>query len=242
MCKQIEDSNYQNRNDMKRTCSKKIAALSLAGLAMVSVVRADDGVTTSPKVGFEILQIASLKEIIVWVNTDMSEQEFKALDLPLGWFKNQPREVDPDSGRFLRSPKAAVDGPLVEQKHFGHSWRQNAVVVEVGIKLDRQRLLTASRVAKHHEVTYQAGRKVCLLISPDDDYYIRVSRDVDRVSDTPTLPATWRMIEIPLEKDLTFQLPNPTLVIRGDNQDSFQGPIPPGILHFVDDAVTNEGG
>ena len=182
------------------------------------------------RVGFEILQMVSMKEIVVWVNTDMSAEEFEAIELPAGWFKNQPREPDPDSGQFLRSPKGSADGPLVEREHFGHSWRQNATVVEVGIKMDQQGLLTASRVAKHHVVTYKAGRKVKILVSPEGDQYIRVSRDANRDNDIPTLPATWRIIEKPLGRELTFQLPNPTLVVRADNQDSFQGPIPPEVL------------
>jgi hypothetical protein len=194
----------------------------------------DANLKPQPRVGFEILQIASLREIIVWVNSDMTEEEFEAIELPLGWFKNQPREPDPDSGRFLRSPGAAVDGPLAEDDHFGHSWRHNATVVRTGIRMDRKGLLKASRVAKYHELTYRAGRAVHVLISPAGDHYIRVSRDANRTSDTPTLPAGWRLVENILEDDLTLMLPNPTLNIRGDNEDSFQGPVPAEEFGLVD--------
>ena len=190
--------------------SKSYAALVLKLASKTKPVASKNPIRKSgakSKVGFEILQIVSSKEIVVWVNTNMSVQEFAAIELPSGWIKNQPREPDPDSGRFLRSPKAPADAPLVKSEHFGHMWRQNATVVEVGVELDKNRLLQASRVAKHHEVTYNAGRKVHLLVSPDGDHYIRVSRDVNRVSDTPTLPASWRLIEKLLEKELTFQLP-----------------------------------
>ena len=40
----------------------------------------------------------------------VSEEEFEAIDLPAGWFKNQPRESDPDGGFFARTPGAAADG------------------------------------------------------------------------------------------------------------------------------------
>ena len=204
------------------------------------MVRAGGDVPEEPKVGFEILQIASPKKIVVWINTEISEQEFEAIDLPIGWFKNQPREAEPDSGRFLRSPNAPVDGPLVEQEHFGHTWRHNATVVKVGVKVDQQRLLTASSVVKHHEITFNAGKRIRTLVSPGGEYFIRISRDANRSSDTPTLPTSWRIIETALERELTFQLPNPTLNIRADNKDSFQGPVPREILDFIDVDSTNK--
>jgi hypothetical protein len=83
----------------------------------------------APRVGFEILQILSPDEIIVWANADLTREEFDAIELPPGWFKNQPREVDPVGGSFARSPDASADGEFTEQEHFGHVWLHNATVV-----------------------------------------------------------------------------------------------------------------
>ena len=179
----------------------------------------------SERVGFEILQFRSPSEIIVWTNRDMKEEEFDAIDLPLGWFKNQPRESDPTSARFLRSPGATEDGPLQEAELFGHTWQQNATVIETGIGVDEQGLLEATRVEKHHELTYAAGTPMYILISPLGEEYIRVSRDANRAEEDPTLPDNWRLVEHIPTQDLVVQLPNPTLNIRADNEDSFQGPL-----------------
>jgi hypothetical protein len=177
-------------------------------------------------VGFEILQIKSANEIIVWLGTDLTRDEFDSLTLPMGWFKNQPREVGPDSGRFFRSPNATEDGEFTDREHFGHTWRHNATVVEANTRLDEKGLLRRNLVAKFHEVTFLAGKTVYILISPDGDYYIRISRDVGRVIDEPKLPAGWRLASHVLERDLVVRLPNPTVNIRANNEDSFQGPVP----------------
>jgi hypothetical protein len=177
-------------------------------------------------VGFEILQIKSPKEIVVWLGTDLTRQEFDALKLPLGWFKNQPREPDADSGRFFRSPNAGASGEFTDEEHFGHTWRHNATVLEANTRLDEEGLLRRTLVAKFHEATFLAGKSVYILISPDGEYYLRISRDADRSAERPRLPTGWRLASHVLKRDLVVRLPNPTVNIRADNQDSFQGPVP----------------
>jgi pimeloyl-ACP methyl ester carboxylesterase len=179
------------------------------------------------RVGFEILEIRSADEFIVWLNVDgMSRDEFENLDLPQGWIKNQPRETDPSGGVFLRSPDASEDGEFTEATHFGHRWRHNATVIETGIPLDDEGLLSGNRIAKFHRVSFDAGQTIHLLVSPEGDAYIRISRDAGRTQEVPTIPSTWLTASEVLEQDLDILLPNPTLNIRADNEDSFQGPLP----------------
>lgn len=45
-------------------------------------------------------------------------------------------------------------------------------------------------------------------------------------TDAPTLPSGWTLLDYVTPEELTIQLPNPTINIRTDNEDSFQGPIP----------------
>ena len=40
-----------------------------------------------------------------------------------------------------------------------------------------------------------------------------------------TLPTGWEVVEIDVPDGYTTMLPVPTLVIRTDNQDSYQGPV-----------------
>jgi haloalkane dehalogenase len=197
---------------------------------------------TAPEnmIGFEILEIKSANEIIVWVNKEMTEEEFNSIKLPGGWFKNQTRESDATASRFLRSPDASVDGPLKEAELFGYTWRQNAKVIETGITVDGQGLLEATRVAKYHELTYAAGKPVYILISPENEYYIRVGRDANRTLEDPTIPENWQLIESVPSEDLVIQLPNPTFNIRADNVDSFQGPFSAELLGLDKDDQTPE--
>lgn len=177
------------------------------------------------RIGFEILNRVSPSEIVVWINYSMTQEAFDAIELPFFWFKNQPREGEPDASRFLRSPDAGSDGPLIEEELFGHTWRYNAKVVKTRVRMDAAGLLEASHVVKHHEIKYWAGKKVVILVSPDGESYLRVSRDANRTVKTPTVPDGWQLVSETLNKDLILTLPNPTVNIRADNEDSFQGPI-----------------
>ena len=178
-----------------------------------------------PKVGFEILQILSMNEIIVWVSQDLTVEEFEAIELPAGWFKNQPRETDPDGGMFHRSPDAEVDGEFTYEEHYGHEWMHNATVIEANTPLDDDALLRLNRIKKYHTVFFNAGRTLKVLISPKGEKYVRITRDVNRTSEVPTMPDGWVLLDHVTSEKLTIDLPNPTDNIRGDNEDSFQGPV-----------------
>ncbi len=183
----------------------------------------DEGV-----VGFEIFQLISPDEVIVWVNIDgMTEAEFDSLQLPQNWSKNTPREGAADAARFTRSPGAQEDGVFTEVEHFGRMWQHNATIVNSSVALnDTEGLLTASSVAKFHEVTYFAGRTLDILVSPAGDQHIIVARDPVLGANPPTIPSAWQLTQKVLSEDLIILLPNPTLNIRTDNLDTYQGPIP----------------
>lgn len=176
------------------------------------------------RIGYEILQIKSLNEIIVWASKDITRAEFDAIHLPLGWFKNQPREIETDRARFLHSP-GLKEGEFQRAEHFGHRWLHVATVKQVGKRIDSDGQLLESKVNKAHVATFEEGRTVTLLVSPEGNVFPRITRDVDRKSDNPLLPKNWRLKECKLERPLEVRLPDITTVIRTDNQDSFQGPL-----------------
>jgi hypothetical protein len=181
---------------------------------------------SSPHIGFEILEIQSPNSIRAWISSDITQEQFDALELPAGWMKNQPREGDPDSSRFYRSPEAAVEGEFLEEELFGFSWWHSATVIQPNIPLDEHGLLTGSTVAKYHEVTFNAGTTITVLFSPEGDPYVRIGRDANRTSDEPSIPNLWRLVEYTTPDQLVIKLLEETLVIRTDNEDSFQGPVP----------------
>jgi hypothetical protein len=179
----------------------------------------------SVRIGYEILQIKSFNEIIAWASRDITREQFDALKLPLGWFKNQPREIEMDRARFLNSP-GREEGRFLRAEHFGYEWLHVATVRMAGRKrLDPKGRLVGSRVMKDHVVAFDDGRTVTLLVSPEGKVFPRISRDANRTREEPTLPAKWRLVEYKLTRPMEFRLTDETTVIRTDNQDSFQGPV-----------------
>ncbi|MEL6303678.1 MAG: hypothetical protein AAFQ20_02705 [Bacteroidota bacterium] len=178
------------------------------------------------RIGYEILQIKGFNKIVVWINKDLSKEAFEAIDLPLGWLKNQPREGEPDDASFARSPEALTDGEFTDKEHFGHLWRHNATVTDRNVPIpDAEGLIRGIRIVKYHEVTFNEGRTIYVLTAPTGEKYIRISRDAERKTDKPTIPSAWKLSSFVTQVSLTLQLPNPTLNLRMDNDDSFQGPI-----------------
>ena len=193
------------------------------------------------RVGYEILQVVSPTEIITWLSTDLTQAEFDAIELPMGWFKNQPREGDSDSGLFAGSPGAA-DGVFVYEEHFGHKWRHVATIIEANVPLDDDELLRANRISKRHALSFDAGRTLKVLLAPDGAQYVRVTRDAGRTSDDPTLPYGWTLVDYKTPTPVTLRLPDITVNIRADNEDSFQGPVRLPIGEEGDEAEDPEQG
>ncbi len=192
------------------------------------------------RVGYEIIQVVSPNEMITWANIDgITQEEFDAIELPPGWFKNQPREIVTGSATFAGSPGAGL-GEFVEEELYGHSWQHVATIVEANVPLDDDSLLTANTIAKSHQVTFDADSTLSILISPEGEHYVLISRDAGRTSDTPTIPEGWQLVEHTLTEELVVQLPSPTTNIRADNEDSFQGPVPE-LAALLNDDEPNDG-
>lgn len=181
------------------------------------------------QVGFEIIEIQSPNSLRAWISPEITFEEFEALVVPAGWIKNQPREsteTPADKVRFIKSPDATMDGDILVEEFYGYKWFHAATVTEPNIILDEEGLLRGNRVRKFHEITYNTGRRLVLLVSPEGAIYFRVGRDANRVNDEPTIPNLWRIEEYVTPKELVIELFGETLVIRTDNEDSFQGPVP----------------
>jgi hypothetical protein len=183
----------------------------------------DETAAGDERVGYELLERKDDGTLRAWVSADpMTLEQFEAIELPGNWFKNQPRESSVDGGEFDASPGA---DEIVYEEHFGFRWFHSATVVEIGVPVDDEGLLSGSLVEKVHEISYDPGSTVIALVSPDGETYVRIGRDAGRSTDDPTLPAGWEIVEIDAPDGYTTILPVPTLVIRTDNEDSFQGPV-----------------
>lgn len=180
------------------------------------------------RIGAEILEIQSPTSIRAWISPEITREEFAALEVDQGWRKNQPREsveCGPDDGRFTKSPDSTEDGDILIQKFYGFDWFHSATVFETDLPVDDDGLLLGYRVRKFHELTYNPGSCMVLLISPDDEIYFRVGRDADRSTDEFSIPDGWRLESYTPSESLIIELFGETLVIRTDNNDSFQGPL-----------------
>lgn len=167
----------------------------------------------------------------VWLTLDLTPEEYDALELPEGWGRNQSRSGTGDPaggprGRFLRSPSRDNDGEYTHREIFGVTWQHMANIVGFQGFLDDQNLLIAALVQKYHELTWPAGTNITVLTSPGGEHYALISRDARRMSEFPTIPDAWLLRTIRVEADLPVRLPFNTTVVRTDNQDSFQGPLP----------------
>jgi hypothetical protein len=185
--------------------------------------------TEIKRIGFELVQIVSFDSIFVWANNEvLTQEEFDSIQITSGWQKNEPREGMPDYAQFLRSPDAEEDGVFTTAEHFGFQWMFNAQIVDMNVALPEndEGLLTGRYIAKYHQVTFNAGRTLSILVSPQGEEYVLISRDANRITDTPVIPDTWQIKEREINESITFDLPNPTLNIRAENnQDSWQGPV-----------------
>lgn len=183
----------------------------------------DQAATSDERVGFELLERMDDGTLRAWISADpMTLEQFEAIELPPAWIKNQPRESSVDGGAFDASPGA---DEIVYEEYFGFRWFHSATVVEVGVPVDDEGLLAGSLVEKVHEISYEPGSTVIALVSPDGETYVRIGRDAGRATDEATLPTGWAIDEIDVPDGYTTMLPVPTLVIRTDNQDSYQGPV-----------------
>jgi hypothetical protein len=189
----------------------------------------EETVIETKRIGFELVQIISMDSILVWANNEiLTQEEFDSIQITSGWQKNEPREGMPDYAQFLRSPDAEEDGVFTTAEHFGFQWMFNAQIVDMNVVLpeNEEGLLTGRNIAKYHQVTFNAGRTLSILVSPQGEEYVLISRDANRITDTPVIPDTWQIEEREINESITFDLPNPTLNIRAENnQDSWQGPI-----------------
>jgi hypothetical protein len=106
--------------------------------------------------------------------------------------------------------------------------REFLQVVRLG-KIHRPRdgfgLVRRIELEKHHVLTFSAGRTVSILENPAGEQFILVSRSLDRLTDTPTLPDDWTLEERLLTENLQVDLVGNVSVLRLDNEDSYQGPL-----------------
>lgn len=179
-------------------------------------------------------ELLDLQNQQTWGTQDISEEDWEALDLPITWslwIKNTPRELM-SRGFFTRSPGCPEDGQFLWKNMYGVDWLNVADFKEMNTPVDEDGLMTRTIMNKFHELTYDPGAPVWYITSPEGKRYLIVTRDYDRTTDTPTLPAGWSISEeMTLTKPLILPLMgDKTENYRVSNGDSFQGPLPDSLI------------
>ena len=175
--------------------------------------------------GYELINLLGDE---VWATPSWTRAEFADFSFPVSWFlwrKNDPRMPLADGGRFIKSP-GCEDGQYNYMQAFDRSFFQVVRLIKINRSLDDQDLIRKTELEKHHIVHYSTGRTVSILLSPIGKRYIGVSRSLDRSSNTPTLPDGWTVTEYVLTEELRINLSGKVDVLRMDNEDSYQGPLP----------------
>jgi hypothetical protein len=111
---------------------------------------------------------------------------------------------------------------------FGRDFLQVVELIAINRPADDQGLIRRTELEKYHVLHYSAGRTVSILRSPTGERFIGVSESLERSSDTPTLPEGWTLTERLLTAELQVELLGRVSVLRMDNEDSYQGPLPKG--------------
>ena len=176
--------------------------------------------------GYELIHLAGGE---VWATGDWTPEEYAGFSLPFSWtfwLKNDPRIPLADRGTFLRSPGCTEDGQYSYMRAFGRDFLQVVELIAINRPADDQGLIRRTELEKYHVLHYSAGRTVSILQSPAGEQFIGVSRSLERSLETPTLPDGWTLTERRLTAELRVDLLGRVSVLRLDNEDSYQGPLP----------------
>ena len=178
-------------------------------------------------------ELIDLKNKDVWGTLDFSAEDYIDFSAPFLWQKNEPRvnmsEVS-KGGNFLRSPGCPEAGQYTYMRAFDRDFLNVVRLISLNQPLDHDGLIRATELEKYHLLVFPPGATVYILESPDLERFIGVSRSTDRTTDSFTLPDGWNLTEHVLSQELQVELSGTVNVLRTDNEDSFQGPLPENLL------------
>ncbi len=175
--------------------------------------------------GYELIDVGRRE---VWATREFTPDEFRSFSLPMLWplwFKNGPRALDADHARFLRSPGCPA-GTFTYLSAFGKRFVKVVDLQRLSAEPTDGGSVRRVELEKHHVLTYGAGRTVHILQDPAGARFIRVARAYPQTEDPPTLPERWTITSHVLQEDLRVDLTGTVTVLRLDNEDSYQGPVP----------------
>jgi len=176
--------------------------------------------------GYELIDLLNKK---VWGTADYTPAEYDAFSPPLFWIKNDPRIMLADEAEFLQSPGCSEPGQFTYMRAYDKEFLNVVQLIIMGTPVDPEGLIRRTELEKYHVLTYFSGRTVSILQGPTGERFIWVARTVDRPPDPVTLPERWTLSTQVLQTDLQVDLLGNVSVLRTENEDSYQGPLPEGV-------------
>jgi haloalkane dehalogenase len=177
----------------------------------------------SKKVGYELIDLLH-KE--VWATGDFTAEEYDTFSPPLLWIKNDPRVMMADTAEFLQSPGTNNPGEFTYIWKFEKLFLKVVQLIKMNKPADSEGFIRQTELEKYHLLTYNSGRNISILENPNGERFIEVSRSVNRSSETFTIPEGWTLTTQELQTELQVELTGNVIVLRTDNEDSYQGPLP----------------
>jgi hypothetical protein len=175
--------------------------------------------------GYELIDLLK-KE--VWGTADFTPDEYDAFTPPFLWMKNDPRIMLADGAEFLQSPGCSEPGQFTYMRAYDKEFLNVVQLITMGTPVDPEGLIRSTELEKYHVLTYFSGRTVSILQGPTGARFIWVARTVDRPPDPVPLPEGWTLSTHELQTDLQVDLLGNVSVLRIENEDSYQGPLPDG--------------
>jgi hypothetical protein len=216
-----------------RTILVMVALLLGVILVVLFTPKGEHHVCVSPQpmlkgeAGYELVDLVKKD---VWGTPDFTAEEYATFSFPMHWLfwvKNDPRTLLADSGEFLRSPGCSEPGQFTYMRAFEKNFLHVVQLHKVNARPpDGQKLIRRIELEKYHVLTYGAGRTVSILRNAAGERFIGVARTSPPPSEPPTLPEGWTLTTHILNADVQVNLLGHVSVLRMDNEDSYQGPLP----------------
>jgi uncharacterized protein YceK len=176
--------------------------------------------------GFELIDFKAMQ---VWGTADWTTPAFSSFDLPLSWLlwrKNDPRQGQADSAAFLRSP-GCNDGQYTYMAAFGRRFLHVVDLKEFRADVGSAGApIRAVTLTKHHQLHFEKGSRLQILSDPSGVRYLLVARTVSPKTNRPDLPMGWTIRQGVLSEPWDYVLDGLVKVLRLNNEDSYQGPLP----------------
>lgn len=195
------------------------------------------------KTGYELIDFIRGE---AWVTLDWTLEDYSNYSLgitSLNWFKNAPRISSSARASILKSPDCENNGEFTYQHMHGRSFFHIADIKGIGTTYGENDEIQGANVKKYHKLEFDPGQTVMFLVSPENDYFVRVNSPVRTGENDAELPEAWTIQEFDLESAWQVELFEEVQVYQVKDGTSFQGPVnpPTGEYSYKDSKATEPG-